>query len=226
MNRNFLSMMQSLDAFFPVGAFTLSNGLEDYVLTDCITSSAHLKEYISGFLSIFAWQDLGALHLAYHFYDRQEELLALDERLGAIKVAREPRIGSHRMCARFIKAHENMNDAGECLLAYQKLIAEKRAKGYHPIALGIYGAQLNMDEDLVLGMYSYSVLSAIVNNAVKLVPLSQMDGQRILFQFLEQIEETNARSKNITMDTLGISGAAYETHCMHHEQLYSRQYMS
>ena len=32
----FMKIMQSVDAFFPIGAFTLSNGLESYVLEDWI----------------------------------------------------------------------------------------------------------------------------------------------------------------------------------------------
>ena len=36
-------------------------------------------------------------------------------------------------------------------------------------------------------MYGYSVISAIVNNAVKLVPLSQLGGQRILFEEMEKL---------------------------------------
>ena len=36
-------------------------------------------------------------------------------------------------------------------------------------------------------MYGYSVISAIVNNAVKLVPLSQLGGQRILFKEMEKL---------------------------------------
>lgn len=49
----FLGMMQSLDAFFPVGAFTLSNGLEDYVLRDRIQNGKDLENYIQGFFRFF-----------------------------------------------------------------------------------------------------------------------------------------------------------------------------
>ena len=61
----FLGMMQSLDAFFPVGAFTLSNGLEDYVLRDRIQNGKDLENYIQGFLQIFPYSDLGIVSLAY-----------------------------------------------------------------------------------------------------------------------------------------------------------------
>lgn len=78
----------------------------------------------------------------------------------------------------------------------------------------------------MLSMYGYSILSAIVNNGVKLVPLSQMDGQRVLFQALEGLENAVVRALHVKTEELGISGSAFEIHCMDHEQLYSRQYMS
>ena len=78
----------------------------------------------------------------------------------------------------------------------------------------------------MLSMYGYSVLSAIVNNGVKLVPLSQMDGQKILFNMIDLLEKAVDKSKNIRLEELGVSGSAFEIHCMNHEHLYSRQFMS
>ena len=78
----------------------------------------------------------------------------------------------------------------------------------------------------LLIMYGYNVISAIVNNAVKLVPLSQMAGQRILNEYFEKLESAVQIALHITPDQLGISGCAYEIHCMNREYLYSRQYMS
>ena len=45
-NSSFLKLLQSVDAFFPIGAFTLSNGLEDYVVRDRIRSEKELSEYL------------------------------------------------------------------------------------------------------------------------------------------------------------------------------------
>lgn len=46
----FLNILQSVDAFFPVGAFTLSNGLEDYVIGERLTGSDELRQYLKGFM--------------------------------------------------------------------------------------------------------------------------------------------------------------------------------
>lgn len=225
-DRNFLSILQSVDAFFPIGAFTLSNGLEDYVVRERITSSEDLDDYLTGFLQVFAYNDLGILALAYQHAEDREYLLRLDATVAAVKSAAEVRIGSNRMCARYLKARNAMEDCPGELLWYHQCMQEKKAMGFHPIALGIYGASVGMDEQQLLVMYGYSILSAIVNNAVKLVPLSQMKGQKILFDHLEELDEIAAKAKTVDMREIGVSGGAYEIHCMNHEKLYSRQYMS
>lgn len=225
-DKNFLKLLQSVDAFFPVGAFTLSNGLEDYVMRNRISNEKDLTEYLKNFLAVFPCNDLGLLSLAYRSAGAEEELLWLDHIAAAMKSAREIRTGSVKMCSRYLKARKAMGDLSEGLGWYQKQVREKKALGFHPIALGIYAAELGFAQDELLVMYGYSVISAIVNNAVKLVPLSQLGGQRILFEQMEKLTEAAEKAMQIESEMLGVSGVAYEIHCMNHEHLYSRQYMS
>ena len=223
---SFLRIMQSVDAFFPIGAFTLSNGLEDYVVRERIKNGDELREYLTGFMQIFPYNDLGVLSLAYRHYGDREYLLKLDGLVCAMKSAKEVRTGSSRMCSRYIKAREAMHDCGGELDWYKSQVKQGRAFGNHPEALGIYGASLGIDQTYLLTMYAYSILSAIVNNTVKLVPLSQMEGQRILYEMLDSLENLAIKAMETDIYDLGVSGTAFEIHCMNHERLYSRQYMS
>lgn len=65
-----------------------------------------------------------------------------------------------------------------------------------------------------------------MNNAVKLVPLSQLAGQRVLFSCFNDLRAAAKKAAEVETELLGVSGTAYEIHCMNHEHLYSRQYMS
>lgn len=224
--KNLLRMMQSVDAFFPIGAFTLSNGLEDYVVREQITSTQELREYLEGFLQIFPYNDLGIAALAYQYVGEPEQLLQLDAFANAMKSSREVRTGSIKMCSRYLKAREAMEDCNGTLKWYMEKIKDRKAVGFHSIAVGIYGAELGIEQENLLSMYGYSVISAIVNNGVKLVPLSQMEGQRVLFQSMEKLEKAVQQARKIKPEELGVSGCASEIHCMNHEHLYSRQYMS
>ena len=223
---DFLKLMQSVDAFFPIGAFTLSNGLEDYVLRERIGTAEELSFYIKGFLEIFPYSDLGLLSLAYRNAGMEQELLKLDHLAGAMKSAKEVRVGSIRMCSRYVKAREAMGDCTGRLSWYAEEIRNRRAFGFQPIALGIYAAELEFPLEDLLVMYGYSILSAIVNNAVKLVPLSQLAGQRVLFSCFNDLRAAAKKAVEVETELLGVSGTAYEIHCMNHEHLYSRQYMS
>lgn len=218
--------MQSLDAFFPIGAFTLSNGLEDFVLKEDICSEKDLAEYIEGLLCLLPYGDLGLAFLAYESAGNQENILELDHLAAAMKSAREIRDGGSKMCSRYLKARKNIGDMGSDLSLYQESIKKKEALGCFSIALGLYGAQLQYPVEELLTMYCYSLISQAVNNAVKLVPLSQMGGQKVLSAAFGQIEKAVKKTMTISSESLGISGCALELHCMDHEYLYSRQYMS
>lgn len=223
-----IQLMQSVDAFFPVGAFTLSNGIESYVLEEKIRTAEDLKEYLLDFLKVFPYQDLGLAHLAFSHGMEINYLCKLDQLAGAMKASSEVRNGSIKMGLRFLKARTAMNDCEGNLQWYMKLVKGKTLEGFHPIAIGIYGAFVfeEKNEEQFLSMYGYSVLSAIVNNTVKLVPLSQMAGQQVLFEVLPMLAATVKRSMTITADELGLCGPAMEIACMRHERLYSRQFMS
>ncbi len=214
----FMRVMQSVDAFFPIGAFTLSNGLENYVLEDWIRSSEDLEKYILGFLHSFPYQDLGLVHLAYENAENKAYITLLDETAAAMKIPQEVRNGSRRIGKRLIKALDKIGD--------EKMLNVWYDNGFHPIALGIYGKHCKIEEEQLLIMYGYGAMSSIVNNAVKLVPLGQVDGQKVLYDSFEKLENAVKKAQSITIDDLGISAPANEIHCMRHERLYTRQYMS
>lgn len=141
----FLGMMQSLDAFFPVGAFTLSNGLEDYVLRDRIQNGKDLENYIQGFLQIFPYSDLGIVSLAYRNARSREAILELDAVGTVMKGASEVRNGSIRMGRRYMKARAAIGDSGEMLAWYQQCVQAGTASGLHSAAIGLYGAESGGD---------------------------------------------------------------------------------
>lgn len=60
-----LQMLQVSDSLFPIGAFTLSNGLETFVLDKSLKSKEDLEEYIDCFLSVLPYNELGVMMLAY-----------------------------------------------------------------------------------------------------------------------------------------------------------------
>ena len=68
-----MHILQICDSLFPVGAFTLSNGLETYVQHDIITSPKELEEYLHSYISVLPYNELGATAAAYNADENETE---------------------------------------------------------------------------------------------------------------------------------------------------------
>lgn len=100
-----MHILQICDSLFPVGAFTLSNGLETYVQHDIITSPKGLEEYLHSYISVLPYNELGAAAAAYNADEK--ELCRLDEIYSAAKTPFEIRSGSEKVTRRFFKICNN-----------------------------------------------------------------------------------------------------------------------
>ncbi len=220
-----LEMMQACDSLFPIGQFTLSNGLESFALEERLSNSKQLEQYVEGFMAIASYNDVLLLLLAYEA--GSDQLLSIDEIAFASKTPMEIRTGSQRLSKRFIGTWEGIaKDKYPKLMKYKELVEGGSCKGIFPISVGLYAKDIGIDKEKAAALFLYSQLSGIVTNAVKTIPLSQKDGQRVLNRALEAIPQVVKKSLGLTIEDLGVGGAMYDIEGMRHENLYSRQYMS
>lgn len=220
-----LKMIQVCDSLFPIGAFTLSNGLETFVCEGRLGSEAEFEEYVESFLQILPYNDLGVMMLSYQHADEWEYITQLDNLSVALKSPREVRSGAGKLCSRFIKIRRAIGDC-ETIDQYSSLIENGRCLGNYAVAVGLFANEtgLSMKESGLI--YAHSLVTAIVTNAVKTVPLSQMSGQRILSKAQKKIAECVDIAGRISIDELGVGGTQFDIEAMRHESLYSRLYMS
>lgn len=224
-NLAMLQMMQISDSLFPIGAFTLSNGLETYVCENKLSTIEDLEQYLNSYLAVLPYNDLGAMMLAYVHADDRRYLKELDVLSMALKSPMEVRTGSRKLCSRFLKLWEKIH-AYESLQEYYQLVKEHQCQGNHAIAVGLYTKEIGLTIEQGAAIYVYSLLTAIVTNAVKTIPLSQTMGQKLLNQFLQRIDGCVEKAADVTMEDLGIGGTEFDIAAMKHETLYSRLYMS
>ncbi len=231
MNSALLHMLQVSDSVFPIGSFTLSNGLETFVQEEKLVTCAHLEEYVRNSVSFMPYNDLGFFAQVYHkLFDvsgnvKQMELMALDALYAAYKSPFEVRRGSEKLCQRFLKVWEKIESLPSLAL-YQRLIKEKACAGHHVIALALFVKDKGISYEEGASIYAYGTLSAMVTNAVKSVPLSQLDGQVVLNKAIPFLEKAVVLAKRVSRDELGIGGSGFDICAMRHETLYSRLYMS
>ena len=74
--------------------------------------------------------------------------------------------------------------------------------------------------------FYYNAAVGTITNGVKLIPLSQMDGQDILFDLRSALLQAVELSLEPNLDWLGTATLANDIRSMQHEVLYTRLYMS
>ncbi len=220
-----LYMLQICDSLFPIGAFTLSNGLETFVQRGLIDSAEQLGKYLTDYLAVAPYQELGAMALAMQNADDKAAWISLDQLYTALRAPMEVRQGSAKLCMRLLKAAGQIAPL-PVLEAYYAHIRQGDCTGQHPIAVGLFAAGHGVNAQEALMIYGYSLLSAMTTHAAKCVPLRQLEAQRVLREHLPALLPAVQSALTITQEDLGASGAAFDILAMQHETLYSRLYMS
>lgn len=229
MDRKDFLLLQVNDALFPIGAYSHSYGLETYIQKNLLTYSDDAWEFIRNRLCYnFCYSELLSAKLAYEYAaDRQLKKIAeLETLLDASKVPREIREAGHKLGSRFVKTLQGMDIdyESDIFTAYCKLRKSKTVT--HSIVYGVFCAAVGIDHETAMAHYLYAQTSAIVTNCVKSIPLSQTDGQHLLYKSQELFPKLLEKLKSLTEDELCLSTPGADIRCMQHEGLYSRIYMS
>lgn len=165
-----------------------------------------------------------------------QKLQALDEIYGASRGPFELREGSRKLATRFEKITDAFceipllengthgeNSTGRAREMYGAKTAAYQAV-YFPVAYGAHCAERGIPLEECLAAFTYSQVSARVTTCVKLVPLSQSEGQRILYSLMKNFSDLVAKCFTLSENDLCRSSPGLDLRAMQHEYLYSRLY--
>ncbi|WP_407308959.1 urease accessory protein UreF [Desulfosporosinus sp. SB140] len=223
-----LSLLQISDSFFPTGSFSHSYGLETYVQKELINSKETLAQFLKVYLlESIATSDCLALTLAHRAAEIADlaEILKLDQILSAQKLARESREASIKTGNRMMRVVSLVTN-NVMLLDFCTLVLEGKTHGHHAVVFGLAAQVLGLGIKEAALAYIYNAMAGMVNNAVRLVPLGQNEGQLVLTSLQGTMLETVNTSLKLHIEDLGSATPALEIRSMQHERLYSRLFMS
>lgn len=223
-----LQLLHLCDPALPIGGFSHSAGLETYVQEGLITNKEKAKEFVIQQLSQnIYYTDAALVSLAYDAATANdfETILSLDEISTAVKLPMEIRFASTKLGIRLLKIFEN-NDTFILPDKYKSATIRNEANGHYCIAYALLAHSMNIKKQETLAGFYYNAASGFITNAVKLIPLGQQDGQKILMSLFPLINDLAEKSVNPDKELIGYCCAGFDIRCMQHEQLYSRLYMS
>lgn len=216
------------DPTLPIGGYTHSNGLETYVQKGIVCDKESARSYIKHNLWYnIKYNDAALMKLAYDAAELGDlqKIIDLDSECNALKGAMEVRVGSQKLGLRLFKIFSRYYNT-ELIEELQKAFDQKRIYGHYCIIYGVFASI--MDIAIIQGMhaYYYNATISMVTNAVKLVPLGQLDGQDILYDLHQELWTLSQESLTLDPSLIGMCNVGFDIRCMQHEHLYSRLYLS
>ena len=228
-DKNIFILFQINDALFPIGAYSHSYGLETYIQKNLVRDVDSAYEYLkSNLMSNFLYSELLSIYLAYEYASRNNTkgIIKIDSILNNSKSSREVRIASQKLGSRFIKTllSTEINYKNNNFLDYVN--KSKNNLPTHTVAYGVFCQSVGIERERAIEGFLYSYTSSTITNCVKSIPLSQTQGQQLLYKSHDIFEEVINKLDELTIDDLCLSTPGFDIRCMQHENLYSRLYMS
>jgi urease accessory protein len=217
-------LLQLTNASFPTGAFSHSFGFETWIYDGAVGDACEAERRCRAWLRYgIATCDAVALVQAYRaaLDGDAEQLASLDRSLGALKLARETRDASIMTGKALLAACRDIFDL-EGMRHYRIMMDGGRCDGHHAIVYGIAGAGLGLGEAETVSTYLWSSFSSLVAVAQRLVPLGQVNAQRIVTAVGPLLDECATIARTRPSDRMSSAYAALDAAAMRHERLPTR----
>ncbi|MCG7494882.1 urease accessory protein UreF [Thalassobius sp. Cn5-15] len=207
-NPQLLTLTQWLSPAYPIGAFSYSHGLEWAVEAGQVRDADSFAAWLSDILERGSGRN-DVILMAAAYAAAPEELEEVDEIARAFAASRERLLETESQGAAFAK----ITDA---------IWGDMPTKLTYPVALGFAAARQDMPLTPVAAMYLHAFASNLCAAAMRLVPLGQTDGNRVLHTLAPLCERVTKTARQETLDDLGGACVLAEIASMKHETQYTR----
>ena len=222
----FVRLQQLISPSLPVGSFTYSQGMEWAVEAGWITTSEDVFSWLQALLEdAFLGFDLPLLKRLYEACAVEDEIRFAE--LAALTLAgretAELRQEEAQRAKALVMILNKLPDISNWPLfqPWQPYLKQSQLAGF---AMACVYWQIPLQQALTGFVWSW--LENMVTVAVKLVPLGQSDGQRVLYRLSEAVEATCNAALKIADDEIGASTPALAIASSQHETQYCRLFRS
>ena len=227
---NTLSLLKGLrfvDSFFPSGGYAFSSGLEAAVQGGAVRNAEELSRYVVESLTTgMGEREAVAVGLAHDacISGSLEIALKADRELEAMKLGRESRTASRQMGRQVIRLAENQQARPPLIEDYLVAVEAEQAPGHLAVSFGLTLAAAGWSKEDSIAAFLYQVATGFVAAAIKLMPIGQREGQRLLESWLEVIERVSHKAAH--QRVLQSWSPVQDIYAMRHSRLESRLFRS
>jgi urease accessory protein len=218
-------LMAWLSPAYPVGAFSYSSGIEWAVEAGDIADVASFKQW----LDVIIASGSGFCDAAFFAHahraivtDDANTLHAVAELAAAFVPSKERHLETTAQGWAFVEA---TRAAWPCD-ALDRLLAAWDGPVAYPVAVGVTAAGHGIAVEPALSAYLHGVTANLISAGVRLIPLGQTDGQRLLAGLEPAVAATAARALTTPLDQIGAASFRADIAGMRHETQYTRLFRS
>lgn len=204
-----LTLAQWFSPCYPVGSFAYSHGLEWAVEAGRITGADTLQNWLTDILRHGAGYNDALFLVAAFGADGDAMLVEIDAK-----------------CRAFAASKERLMEADLQGAAFCKITGDVWAQSIagltYPVAVGRAAALTDLPLNLTLRMYLHAFVSNLVAAAMRLMPMGQTEGQRLIKTLTPLLSGIAENAISGTLDDLSSTAFMADIAAMKHENQYSR----
>ncbi|GCE23665.1 urease accessory protein UreF [Dictyobacter kobayashii] len=231
-NLPFLRLLQLADSALPIGSTAHSFGLETLTIEDNL-SVEQLEAFLRDYLTEMGVLEGTFCRLGHRLIEGVDAgldtttWLTLNQRLSALKTARESRVASATLGRRFLQLVIALEDTTGLRQALA-IAREQQSDIHYSIAFGLVGATLGIDESTTVLAHLQQSLAGLVSACQRLLPLGQTQASGMLWRLKTTLIESAERSITAAQHPTELSmfTPLVDVGSMRHPQLHTRLFIS
>jgi urease accessory protein len=227
---NTLSLLKGLrfvDSFFPSGGYAFSSGLEAAVQGGAVRNAEELSRFVvESLMTGIGEREAVAVGLAHDSFVSGvlDVALQADHELDAMKLGRESRAASRQMGRQVIRLAAEQTQRHRLIDDYLAAVEAEQTPGHMAVSLGLALAKAGWSKEDAIAAFLYQAATGFVTAAMKLLPIGQREGQRLLEGWIGVIEHVSQQAAH--QRELRSWSPIHDIYAMRHSRLESRLFRS
>ncbi len=223
-----LRLQSWLSPTFPIGSYSYSHGLERAVEAGHVHDRASLVDWLDADLCYGSARN-DAIFFAEArrcaIDDDRAKLREIAELAAAFRGTSELALESSQQAAASLATLRRVWP-DRMLDSLSAMLRERDVQPALAVVLGVRSAREGIPAGLAVPAFLHSYIANLATAGVRLIPLGQTDGQRVIAELEEVVLAASARAMNATIDDLGSAAFMVDLASMAHETQYTRLFRS